>query len=169
MSVNKKTFNKLITFEDFYTFYGVRHYGDKQTYNSINLIWKLIFEKINQYKIIFLNFEQLMNYLYNKYDSAEPNFRFMYWYVINEFNRYQSNVELYYQDINKYNNRLIGYCKTNKCHNLRKLKQNLDARIKKINVNTLERTRNFLIFSRYICDYFEDFPEEIPPKLFNYY
>lgn len=170
MSGNNTLPKKPITFEEFCSFYGIRHYGDRQTYNSINSIWKLIYKKMQKHQVLFPNFELFMNYLRDEHDAVEPKFKFIHWYVINEFHRYKTYVELYFQNFKNYNKRLIGYSRSNKCQNMRELKLSLSGRIKRIKVDTLDDSmvnkREFLILARYICDYLEDFPEDIPKELF---
>ena len=54
---------------------------------------------------------------------------------------------------------------------MKELKLSLTEKIKRIKTdgtdNNLENKREFLIMARYICDYLEDFPEDMPIKLFN--
>lgn len=160
-----------ITFEDFCNFYGVRHYGDTKTYNNINSMWKLIHKKMRHQQLLFHNFELFINYLNVEHDTAEPKFKFIHWYIINEFNKYQTNVNIYFQNLKDYNKRLIGYSKIRNCHNMQELKQVLNGNIKRIKADTndddMDRKRKFLIMARYICDYLEDFPEDIPKELFT--
>ena len=160
-----------ITFEDFCNFYGVRHYGDKQTYNNINSIWKLIYKKMRNKQLLFPTFELFINYLNAEHDTAQPKIKFIHWYIINEFYKYQTNVHLYFQNVRDYNKRLIGYSKSRNCHNMQDLKVILNGSIKRIKADKHdvdnERKREFLIISRYICDYLEDFPEETPKELFS--
>jgi hypothetical protein len=160
-----------IEFQDFCKFYKIRHYGNKQTYNNINSIWKLIHKKMQTQNLLFPNFEMFINYLKVEHDSSQPKFKFIHWYIINEFYKYQANVELYFQNFQNYNKRLIGYSNSNNCHNMRELKQSLHGRIKRIKADiiddTMKNKSEFLIMARYICDYLEDFPEEIPKELFN--
>jgi hypothetical protein len=159
-----------ITFEEFSNFYGVRHYGDKKTYSNINSFWKLIYKKMQQKQLLFPNFELFMNYLNSEYDDAQPKYKFIHWYIINEFNKYQTNINIYFENFKEYNKRLTGFSKNNKCHNMIELKACLKVRIKRIKTDgtdeQIERKRNFLMMACYICDYLEDFPEEIPPGLF---
>ena len=159
-----------IEFKEFCNFYGVRHYGDKQTYNKINSIWKLIHKKIQINQLLFPNFEMFINYLKAEHDTAQPKFKFIHWYIINEFYKYQANVELYFQNLKVYNKRLIGYSNINNCHNMNELKQSLHGKLKRIKTDvkddTMKNKSEFLIMESYICDYLEDFPEEIPTELF---
>lgn len=162
-----------ITFEDFCNFYKVRHYSDKKTYNNINSIWKLIYKYKNMQKkkLLFPNFEMFINYLKDEYETAEPKYKFIYWYIINEFYKYQTNANLYFQNLKDYNKRLIGYSKSRNCQNMPELKQRLKENLKRIKADRedyiIDEKRTFLIMSCYICDYLEDFPEEIPKELFN--
>ena len=160
-----------IKFEDFCNFYGVRHYGDKKTYSNINSIWKLIHKTMKTKQLLFPNIEQLINYLNTEHDVAPPKFKFIHWYIINEFNKYQTNINLYFQNFKNYNKRLIGYSKSRKCNNMQALKMNLNGSIKRIKTDgtddNMENKREFLIMARYICDYLEDFPEDVPTGLFN--
>jgi len=163
-----------IKFEDFCNFYGIRHYGDKKTYTNINSIWKLIYKTMQNKQLLFPNFELLINYLNAEHDAAEPKFKFIHWYIINEFHKYQTNINLYFENFKDYNKRLIGYSKSRKCHNMHILKISLNGSIKRIKTDgtdgaddNMESKREFLIMARYICDYLEDFPEEIPTELFN--
>ena len=160
-----------ITFQDFCNFYGVHHYGDKKTYTNINSIWKPIHKTIQKKQLLFPNFEQLINYLNTEYTNSQPEYKFMHWYIINEFHKYQVNFELYFKNLQNYNKRLIGYSKARNCHNMKELKLSLTEKIKRIKTdgtdNNLENKREFLIMARYICDYLEDFPEDMPIKLFN--
>lgn len=172
MSRNYKIPKKPITFEDFCEFYDIRHYGDRQTYNSINSIWKSIYKKMQKHQVLFPNYALFMNYLQNEHDKVESKYKFIHWYVINEFHRYHSNIKLYFQNFKNYNKRLVGYSKINNCQNIQELKLNLSERIKRIkyidtNNESMVNKRDFLILARYICDYLEDFPEEIPKELFN--
>ena len=111
-----------------------------------------------------------MNYLNEEHDTAQPEFKFIHCYIINEFYNYQTNMNLYFQNFKDYNKRLIGYSKNNNCYNMQTLKQSLNGRIKRIkadkNNDDMENTRKFLIMARYVCDYLEDFPEDIPTELF---
>lgn len=171
MAVKYDTPKKPIMFEDFCAFYGVRHYADKRTYDSINSIWKIIHKKMQKDQLLFPNYELFMNYLRDEHDTVESKYKFIYWYVINEFTKYQINIEQYAENSKKYNIRLVGYSKINKCSNMRELKLSLTARIKRLKIDgndfKMEQKRDFLITARYICDYLEDFPEDIPPELFN--
>jgi len=171
-SVNNMT-NLPIKFEEFCNFYGVRHYGDKKTYSNINFIWKLIHKKIQKKQIFFPNFELLINYLNTEHDAAKPKFKFIHWYIINEFHKYQTNINIYFENFKDYNKRLIGYSKSRNCHNMQELKMSLYGSIKRLKTDgtdgtddKLENKREFLIMARYICDYYDDFPEDIPKELF---
>ena len=112
-----------------------------------------------------------MNYLNEEHDTAQPEFKFIHCYIINEFYNYQTNMNLYFQNFKDYNKRLIGYSKNNNCYNMQELKKSLNGRIKRIkadkNNDDMENTRKFLIMARYVCDYLADFPEDIPTELFN--
>ena len=171
MAVNNDTPKIPITFEDFCKFYGIRHYADKRTYDSINSIWNIIHKKMQKDQFLFTNYELFMNYLHNVHDTIESKYKFSYWYIINEFTKYKINIELYFQNFKNYNKRLIGYSKNNKCRNIRELKLSLTARIKRLKIDgtdfEMEQKYDFLIMVRYICDYLQDFPDDIPQELFK--
>jgi hypothetical protein len=163
--------NVPINFQDVCHLYGIRHYGDKKTYSNINSIWKLIHKNIQKKQLVFLNFTSLINYLNAEHDAALPKFKFIHWYIINEFYKYQTNINLYVENLTKYNKRLIGYAKSRNCLNVQNLKARLNESIKRIKIDEtnfdIESKRDFLITALYICDYLEDFPKDIPKELFN--
>jgi hypothetical protein len=170
MAINFENPRSPIKFEEYCNFYGVCHYGDKKTYNSINSIWKLIHKNMQQ-QLIFPNFELFINYLQTEHDNALPNFKFIHSYVINQFNKYQSNAIIYYSNFKEYNKRLIGYSSVRKCQNMNELKKHIDSNIKRLKPDSYDKTneekREFLIIARYICDYLEEYPENMPTELFS--
>ena len=98
-----------ITFKGFCEVYGIRHYADERTYIAIESTWKLIYKKIKAQGLFFPNYEQLMTYLWDEHDAAEPKYRFIHWYIISEFSKYESIVSQYAQHQAHYNSRLMGY------------------------------------------------------------
>jgi hypothetical protein len=160
-----------IKFEEYCNFYGIRHYGDKKTYYDINLLWMLVHDKMNAKQLQFSNYELLINYLQTEFENAQTEYKFIYWYVINQFNKYQSNADIYFQNFKEYNKRIIGYSKSRNCNNMKQLKQILESNIKRLKTNVNnddeENKRQFIIMARYICDYLEESPDDVPLELFN--
>ncbi len=158
------------SFEDFCKSNGIRHYGDDKTYSGIESMWKRLCEIMQGKQGSFTNSEQLISYIITEHDIADSN-KYIYWYIINEFDKYRANAELYSENFKDYNKRLVGYSRSRGCKNMNDLKKSLSDSIKKMKTdgaNTkLERRRDFLIMARYICDYLEDFPEDIPRGLFR--
>jgi hypothetical protein len=89
--------SSLQTFEDYCQFFGVHHYGDRKTYEDINFFWKPIREKITLHKLTFPDYNAFLEYLITEHDSS-PQKQFIYWYIIRELQKYQINLELYYDN-----------------------------------------------------------------------
>ena len=161
---------KPVSFEEFCKFYGIHHYGDKKTYERINSVCKLVYKKMQEEHLLFPNFEMLIDYLHQEHEAAPVKYKFIYWYAIEQFYAYQTNAMLYAENYKEYNIRMIGFSRHHKCHTMRELKQCLDETLKRLKTNpndeVKEKRRQFIIMARYICDYLEEYPDEIPKDLF---
>jgi hypothetical protein len=54
---------------------------------------------------------------------------------------------------------------------MNELKKHIDSNIKRLKPDSYDKTneekREFLIIARYICDYLEEYPENMPTELFS--
>jgi hypothetical protein len=159
------------TFNDFCKMYGIRHYADERTYKAIESSWRLIYKKMKANGVVFSDYMELMNYLWDEHDASEPKYRFIHWYIISEFGKYQSTINQYAQHQEHYNIRLIGYAAKRTCKNIKDLQRCLNASIKRVQIDDKEPStmdaRDFLLTARYICDYLQDYPEDTPKGLFR--
>jgi hypothetical protein len=160
-----------VKFQDFCKLAGINHYADSKTYESINIIWKIIYDKIDPLRLPHqLNYESIMNYLNLEYTRAQPSYRYIYYSIIQEFQKYQINAELFAAKYTEYMGRLKGYSRSRRCYDINHLKSELDEYLKKMKVDNdhvRASTRDFIIMSRYICDYLEERQSEIPIDFFQ--
>lgn len=162
-----------VTFQDFCKIIGIRHYADSKTYEKINFIWSIIYKEIEKKNVLpyLLNYGSLVNYLNIEYSKVDTNQVYTYYYILQEFQRYQINAEIFAANYAEFMGRFKGYVKARKCESMNKLKEELDrylARMKVDREHVSENTRDFIIMARYICDYLEEYPSDIPSDLFYY-
>jgi hypothetical protein len=159
------------TFQDFCAVIGIKHYADTKTYENINFVWKIIHSRLEKQGVSFkINYESFVNYLKVECAKAVNTEKYFYNYILQEIQRYQSNAEIFGANYPNYMLRLKGYSKSRKCENMNKLKYELDRYLKRVKFNSehvKENTREFIIMARYICDYLEETPEDIPKDLFQ--
>ena len=157
----------LKSFQDYCQFYDITHYADRQSYRRINSLWSLIHNEIKRSKLAFPNYESFMDYLIHCHNTVENKYKFTYWAIIREFQRYQINAEIFATEYTQFMNRLKGYSLSRGCKNLIQLKNNCTIFLKHMRVGEKvdEDTRDFIIMSRYICDYLEQTPDGSPPEI----
>lgn len=157
----------LKSFQDYCQFYGITHYADRESYRSINTLWSFIHRCITRNKLAFPNYETFMDYLFQCHDTATNQYKFTYWFIIREFQRYQLNAELFAMESKTFMTRLKGYSHSRGCKNLKDLKTNCTAFLKRMRIgdNVDEDTRDFIIMARYVCDYLEQTPDGSPPVI----
>jgi hypothetical protein len=156
-------------FQDFCKFYNIYHYGNQQTYKNINYFWEPIYNKMRNKGLLFPSYDLFINYLREEYEKADNLHKFSYQYIINHFYDFQIKYEIFINNYNSYMNRLQIYSKIHKCKNIKELKCVLERFIKRIiigNEKVNEDKLEFAIMARYICDYLECTPEDIPNNIF---
>jgi CRISPR/Cas system CSM-associated protein Csm2 small subunit len=165
MSNNKSLINDS-SFQDYCKYFDIRHYGDRKTYENINWLWKFISNNINYQKI--LDYNDLIDVLIQCHTNAANNRKVYYQSIIMEFQAFQNKYEEYIANYSNLMTRLKGYSHHRKCKNLDELKQECSHFLKRMRLgdNVDEETREFIIIARYICDYLEITPEDIPSDFF---
>jgi hypothetical protein len=148
---------------------GLIHYSTKGKYNYINFIWKPIYQEIQKNRLKFDNYSQFINYLNIKHTCTKMENKFRFEYIIKELNNYDRMAEEFCRNNKQYINRLKGYAKSRKCTNMQALKTELDHYLNRYVVNENEdgngkntyEKQEWLILSRYICDFLENDKEYI--------
>ena len=165
--------NPLQSFQDYCRHFDIYHYADRETYKNINALWALIRKRIERLHLVFPNYETFIDYLTNTYNTVPNKYKFMYWTIIREFQRFQVNMDEFVQNYKPLMVRLKGYSHARECKNMDELKKECSHFLKRMRIgdNTDEDTRDFIIMARYICDYLEmtpdNSPAEIPVDLFG--
>lgn len=144
---------------------GVIHYSTKQKYEKIDLIWNPIYQEIQSNNIHLNTFDETMSYLTTKINRAPLSKKFIYEYIMRELNNYSQMSLTFASSPKDYIRRLQIYAKSRKCTNMEELKKELIHYLSryvveveygdKDNKNDYEK-QDWLIISRYICDYLEE-------------
>ena len=155
-------------FQDYCRYYKITHYADRKTYEKINWLWAFVHKRIKQKKLLFPNYDSLMDYLMDTHDAVPDNYKFLYQSVIREFKSFQFKYDEFIDNYKAYMTRLKGYAHNRKSKNLDELKQECINYLKRMRLgdNANEETRDFIIMAAYICDYLTITPEDIPSDLF---
>lgn len=152
-------------FRSFCKHIGVIHYSTKQKYERIDFIWKSIYQEIQRNNIHLNTFDETMSYLTTKINRTPLSKKFSYEYIMRELNNYSQMSLTFASSPKDYIRRLQIYAKSRRCTNMEELKQELIHYLSryvieveygdKDNKNDYEK-QDWLIISRYICDYLEE-------------
>ena len=145
---------------------GIKHYSTNEKYNHIEYIWNGLLTNITSnitYKIQNISTaSEMIIYLYQMKESAPLSLQFTYDYIIRELHNYDIMSQEFASDFNTYIRRLKGFAKNRKCNNMSKLKHMLNKYLITYTISDDETSKNdiikrdWLILSRYICDFIED-------------
>jgi hypothetical protein len=154
-----------VGFRSFCKNIGVIHYSTKQKYEKIDFIWKSIYQEIQINNIHLNTFDETMSYLTTKINRTPLSKKFSYEYIMRELNNYTQMSLTFASSPKDYIRRLQIYAKSRRCTNMEELKKELTHYLSryvveveygdKDNKNDYEK-QDWLIISRYICDYLEE-------------
>lgn len=154
-----------IGFESFCKKIGVIHYSTKGKYRNINLIWKPIYQEMQVVGVQLNTFDETMSYLLQKINDVQLSKKFGYEYIIRELNNYTRMSMEFASNYKNYFRRLQIYAQTRKCTNMEELKRELNLYLMRYVVVVVYADKNnkndyrkqdWLIISRYICDFLEE-------------
>lgn len=146
---------------------GIIHYATQEKYEKIDFLWKPIYQEMqsNNIDININSFNDIISYLNYKLQIIPLSKKFGYEYILREFTNYTRLSIEFVSNCKDYIRRLQIYAKTHRCTNMEELKRELTQYLHryvvqveygdKDNKNDYEK-QDWLIISRYICDYLEE-------------
>jgi len=164
-------------FKSFCKKIGVIHYSTKGKYKTIDSLWKPIYQEMQTDGIQLNTFDETISYLLQKLDTIPFSKKFVYEYIIRELHNYSNMSKEFASNYKDYIKRLKCYAKGRKCANMEELKKELtyylgkyvvEVEYENIDNNNDYKKQDWLIISRYICDFLEEDEEfQETTELFN--
>lgn len=154
-------YEKADTFKYYCKKLNIIHYSTRGKYLEIEKHWELIFQEIKKNNINITDYHQLIDYLQQQYHSIDYTKKFCYENIIRELSNYSRLAVEFSANMKNYIYRLKAYAKHRNCTTMEEIKHELDSVMKRFSVSIDENSKNtydtqeWLIISRYICDYLE--------------
>ena len=144
---------------------NITHYATRGKYLYIEKQWNLIYNDmvndIRLHNITINSYLDLVSYLQKKYKMVHYTKRFQYEYILRELNNYTTMGQEFASKSKDYITRLRCYAKARECNTITEVKAELDHFLGRFIVDVDENSKNtydtqeWLIISRYICDFLE--------------
>ena len=166
ISKRRKT-QKIPTFKEYCKQLNIIHHSTRGKYKDIEKQWTLVYRDmsidIQTQNIVITNGMQLISYIQEKYNTVPYTNKFQYEYIFQELTNYPRLAKEFNSNYKKYMTRLKGYAKARNCTTITEVKVELDNYLSQFRVNVDENskhnyeTQDWLIMSRYICDFLEEY------------
>lgn len=165
--VSKRRKQQQPSFKEYCKKLNIIHHSTRGKYKDIEKQWKLIYPEMlvdmQTQNIVITNGMELISYIQEKYNTVPYTERFQYEYIFQELTKYPTLAKEFNSHYKKYMTRLKGYAKARNCTTVNEIKVELDNYLSQFRVNADENskhnyeTQDWLIMSRYICDFLEEY------------
>jgi hypothetical protein len=143
----------------------ITHYATRGKYIDIENQWHLLYKDmivdIQKNNLNIQSYTDLITYLHSKYITVSINKKFRYEYILRELNNYSLMMQEFISNAKQYIIRLKNYANARKCSNMQEVKNELEHFMNRFIVDINENSKNtyetqdWLIISRYVCDFLE--------------
>jgi hypothetical protein len=143
----------------------ITHYATRGKYIDIENQWHLLYKDmivdIKKNNLNIQSYTDLITYLHSKYITVSINKKFRYEYILRELNNYSLMMQEFISNAKQYIIRLKNYAKARNCSNMQEVKNELEHFMNRFIVDINENSKNtyetqdWLIISRYVCDFLE--------------
>jgi len=143
----------------------ITHYATRGKYIDIESQWNLLYKDmivdIERGNIKIQSYFDLITYLQDKYTTVPYTKKFRYEYIIRELNNYSLMLQEFASNFKHYIKRLKSYAINRNCSDMEQVKNELEHFMNRFAVDVSENSKNtyelqdWLIISRYICDFLE--------------
>jgi hypothetical protein len=158
-------YKKKGTFKYYCKKLNIIHYSTRGKYIYIEKQWSLIYQDMlidmKEKNIKIESYLDLIKYLHEKCKSISNKKIFRYEYILRELYNYSRMGQEFSSNFDNYIKRLKSYAKHRNCKDMQSLKNELNNFLNRFIVDTDEKSKNtyetqdWLIISRYICDFLE--------------